>query len=72
MDNNQTEKIIGTINILRSQRKRPDRINVGKFVASKQGLSENMVVDNVAALLLEARYTLSQTGEAMSLYMSQK
>ena len=55
MDNNQTAKsIIETIAVLRRQRKRPDRISIAKLVASKHGLSENMVISNVINLLNNA------------------
>ena len=42
------------IPILRGQRKRPDRINIAKFVASKHGLSESVVNETVATLLPDA------------------
>ena len=56
MDNNQTvEIIIEAISTLRTQRKMPDKITVGKFVASKHGLSENVAIDSIEALLSDAR-----------------
>ena len=56
MDNDQTAKfIIEAIPILRSQRnKRPDRTSIAKFVASKHGLSESVVIETVATLLTGA------------------
>ena len=55
MDKDQAAKfIIEAIPILRSQRKRPDRINIAKFVASKHGLSESVINETVAALLTDA------------------
>ena len=56
MDIDQTAKcIIEAIPILRSQRnKRPDRTSIAKFVASKHGLSESVVIETVATLLTGA------------------
>ena len=57
MDNNQTAEImnhIEAISTLRTQRKRPDKITVGKFVASMHGLSENVAIDSIEAQLADA------------------
>ena len=73
MDNDQAVKfIIEAIPILRSQRKRPDRINIAKFVASKHGLSESVINETVAALLTDAVIYNKPTNEVMNLCMYQK
>ena len=72
MDNNQTAKlIIETIPILRGKGKRPDRSSIAKFLASKHGLSESMVIDTVATLLTDAViYNKPNKRGGESLYVS--